>query len=51
LPHEDNIYAAVQARVGAIIQPGGSVKDPDVIKLANQYDIAMVTTGIREFKH
>jgi phosphoribosylaminoimidazolecarboxamide formyltransferase/IMP cyclohydrolase len=51
LPHEDNIYAAAQARVGAIIQPGGSVKDPDVIKLANQYNIAMVTTGVREFKH
>jgi phosphoribosylaminoimidazolecarboxamide formyltransferase / IMP cyclohydrolase len=51
LPHEDNIYAAAQARVGAIIQPGGSVKDPEVIKLANQYDIAMITTGIREFKH
>lgn len=51
LPHEDNIYAAAQARVGAIIQPGGSLKDPDVIKLANKYDIAMITTGIREFKH
>ncbi len=51
LPHEDNIYAAAQARVGAIIQPGGSVKDPEVIKLANQYNIAMITTGIREFKH
>jgi len=51
LPHEDNIYAAAQARVGAIIQPGGSVKDPEVIKLANQYNIAMVTTGVREFKH
>lgn len=51
LPHEDNIYAAAQARVGAIIQPGGSIKDPDVIKLANQYNIAMVTTGVREFRH
>lgn len=51
LPHEDNIYAAAQARVGAIIQPGGSVKDPEVIKLANQYNIAMITTGIREFRH
>ncbi len=51
LPHEDNIYAAAQARVGAIIQPGGSVKDPEVIKLANQYHIAMVTTGVREFRH
>jgi phosphoribosylaminoimidazolecarboxamide formyltransferase/IMP cyclohydrolase len=51
LPHEDNIYAAAQARVGAIIQPGGSVKDSEVVKLANQYNIAMVTTGVREFRH
>ncbi|HEY9747004.1 MAG TPA: bifunctional phosphoribosylaminoimidazolecarboxamide formyltransferase/IMP cyclohydrolase [Oculatellaceae cyanobacterium] len=51
LPHEDNIYAAAQARVGAIIQPGGSIKDQEVIKLANQYNIAMITTGIREFRH
>jgi phosphoribosylaminoimidazolecarboxamide formyltransferase/IMP cyclohydrolase len=51
LPHEDNVYAAAQARIGAIIQPGGSVKDPEVIRLANQYEIAMVTTGIREFRH
>lgn len=51
LPHEDNIYAAAQARVGAIIQPGGSVKDSEVIKLANQYNIPMITTGVREFKH
>lgn len=50
-PHEDNIYAAVQARVGAIIQPGGSIKDPDIITLANQYQIPMVMTGLREFKH
>jgi phosphoribosylaminoimidazolecarboxamide formyltransferase/IMP cyclohydrolase len=51
LPHEDNIYAAAQARVGAIIQPGGSIKDKDVIQLANQYDIPMITTGVREFRH
>lgn len=51
LPHEDNVYAAAQARIGAIIQPGGSVKDAEVIRLANQYEIAMVTTGIREFRH
>lgn len=51
LPHEDNIYAAAHARVGAIIQPGGSIKDKDVIELANKYDIPMVTTGIREFRH
>lgn len=51
LPQEDNIHAAVQARLSAIIQPGGSIKDPDVIALANQNNIAMVMTGVREFKH
>jgi phosphoribosylaminoimidazolecarboxamide formyltransferase/IMP cyclohydrolase len=51
LPHEDNVHAAAQARVGAIIQPGGSIKDSDVIKLANDYKLSMVTTGIREFRH
>jgi phosphoribosylaminoimidazolecarboxamide formyltransferase/IMP cyclohydrolase len=51
LPHEDNVHAAAHARVGAIIQPGGSIKDPDVIKLANKYNMSMVTTGIREFRH
>ncbi len=51
LPAVDNIHAAVQARVGAIIQPGGSIRDKDVIELANQHNLPMVTTGIREFKH
>jgi phosphoribosylaminoimidazolecarboxamide formyltransferase/IMP cyclohydrolase len=50
-PAVDNIHAAVQARVGAIIQPGGSIKDSDVISTANQYELPMVTTGVREFKH
>lgn len=51
LPHEDNIHAAAQARVTAIIQPGGSIKDKDVIALADQNNIAMLLTGVREFKH
>ncbi|MEM0950684.1 MAG: bifunctional phosphoribosylaminoimidazolecarboxamide formyltransferase/IMP cyclohydrolase [Cyanobacteria bacterium P01_H01_bin.74] len=51
LPHEDNVYAAAQARVGVIVQPGGSIKDGAVISLANENKIAMITTGIREFKH
>lgn len=50
-PHEDNIYAAVQARVGAVIQPGGSIKDKDIVALANQHQLPMVMTGLREFKH
>jgi len=50
-PAVDNIHAAVQSRIGAIIQPGGSIKDSDVIAEANRYDIAMVMTGLRHFKH
>ena len=47
---EDLIYSAVQARIGLIIQPGGSAKDSQLINLCNQYGIAMITTGIRNYK-
>jgi phosphoribosylaminoimidazolecarboxamide formyltransferase/IMP cyclohydrolase len=50
-PAVDNIQAAAQNRVGAIVQPGGSIKDGDVIAAANQAEMPMVTTGQREFKH
>ena len=50
-PAVDNIHAAVQGRIALIIQPGGSIKDADVIAEANKYGIAMITTGIRHFKH
>lgn len=50
-PAIDNIQVAAQGRIAAIIQPGGSIKDEDVINTANKYDIAMITTGIRHFKH
>lgn len=51
LPAIDNVQAAVQGRIALIIQPGGSIKDEDVIAEANKYKIAMITTGIRHFKH
>ena len=51
LPHTDNIHAAAQNRIGAIIQPGGSIKDKDVIDLANRNGMTMVLTGVREFRH
>jgi len=51
IPALDNVHAAIQGRVAAIVQPGGSVKDPDVIALANTHDLAMVTTGVRVFRH
>ena len=50
-PAIDNIHVAAQGRIAAIIQPGGSIKDDDVIKTADKYNIAMITTGIRHFRH
>ncbi|MDN4608289.1 bifunctional phosphoribosylaminoimidazolecarboxamide formyltransferase/IMP cyclohydrolase [Sporosarcina highlanderae] len=50
-PMDDTVEAAAKAGITAIIQPGGSVKDEDSIKKANQYGITMVFTGIRHFKH
>jgi phosphoribosylaminoimidazolecarboxamide formyltransferase/IMP cyclohydrolase len=37
--------------VSAIVQPGGSVRDEEVIEAANEYNIAMVFTGKRQFRH
>jgi phosphoribosylaminoimidazolecarboxamide formyltransferase/IMP cyclohydrolase len=50
-PKEDGIEQAAAAGVRAIIQPGGSVKDAEVIKKADELGIAMVFTGVRHFKH
>ena len=51
LPAIDNIHVAAQGRIAAIIQPGGSIKDEEVIKTADKYNIAMITTGMRHFRH
>ncbi|MCH1624675.1 bifunctional phosphoribosylaminoimidazolecarboxamide formyltransferase/IMP cyclohydrolase [Fredinandcohnia quinoae] len=50
-PMDDTVEAAALAGVTAIIQPGGSIRDEDSIKKADEYGIAMVFTGIRHFKH
>ncbi|RHW30934.1 bifunctional phosphoribosylaminoimidazolecarboxamide formyltransferase/IMP cyclohydrolase PurH [Neobacillus notoginsengisoli] len=50
-PMDDTVEAAVKAGITAIIQPGGSIRDEDSIKKADEYGIAMVLTGIRHFKH
>ena len=50
-PFSDGVEAAGQAGVIAIIQPGGSVNDESVIKMADHYKIAMAFTGFRHFKH
>lgn len=50
-PFDDCVTAAAAAGVTAIIQPGGSIRDEDSIKKANELGIAMVFTGVRHFKH
>jgi phosphoribosylaminoimidazolecarboxamide formyltransferase/IMP cyclohydrolase len=50
-PMNDTVEAAAKAGITAIIQPGGSIKDADSIKKADEYGIAMVFTGVRHFKH
>ncbi|MDO5375945.1 MAG: bifunctional phosphoribosylaminoimidazolecarboxamide formyltransferase/IMP cyclohydrolase [Staphylococcus rostri] len=50
-PMGDTVETAAKAGIKAIIQPGGSIKDQDSIDMANKYGIAMVTTGMRHFKH
>ncbi|PKG25149.1 bifunctional phosphoribosylaminoimidazolecarboxamide formyltransferase/IMP cyclohydrolase [Niallia nealsonii] len=50
-PMDDTVEAAAKAGITAIIQTGGSIRDEDSIKKANEYGIAMVLTGVRHFKH
>lgn len=50
-PFRDGVDAAAAAGVGAIIQPGGSVRDAEVIEAANEHGMAMVFTGRRVFRH
>ncbi len=50
-PFPDGVEAAAKAGVLAVAQPGGSVKDPDVIAKADELGLAMVMTGVRHFKH
>lgn len=47
---EDCIYAAIQGRISLIIQPGGIIKDQKLIELCDKYGIAMITTGIRNYR-
>lgn len=50
-PMPDTVEAAAKAGVTAIIQPGGSKRDQESIDVCNEYDIAMVFTNVRHFKH
>jgi phosphoribosylaminoimidazolecarboxamide formyltransferase/IMP cyclohydrolase len=50
-PFPDGVEAAAKAGVTAVAQPGGSVKDPEVIAVADRLGLAMVMTGVRHFRH
>jgi phosphoribosylaminoimidazolecarboxamide formyltransferase/IMP cyclohydrolase len=50
-PFRDGIDEAAKAGITAIIQPGGSVRDAEVIQAANEHQIAMIFAGLRHFKH
>ena len=50
-PFRDGIDAAAAAGISAIIQPGGSMRDEEVIAAANEHNISMIFTGMRHFRH
>ncbi|TPK91694.1 bifunctional phosphoribosylaminoimidazolecarboxamide formyltransferase/IMP cyclohydrolase [Mesorhizobium sp. B2-4-12] len=50
-PFADGLLSAIEAGATAVIQPGGSMRDDDVIAAADEHGIAMVFTGVRHFRH
>jgi len=50
-PFADGLEAAIEAGASSIIQPGGSIRDNEVINAANEAGLAMIFTGMRHFKH
>ncbi len=50
-PFDDSIHAAAEAGMAAVIQPGGSRRDDEVIAACNQHGLPMIFTGIRHFRH
>jgi len=50
-PFRDGIDSAAEAGIAAVIQPGGSMRDEEVIKAADEHGMAMVFTGMRHFRH
>jgi phosphoribosylaminoimidazolecarboxamide formyltransferase/IMP cyclohydrolase len=50
-PFRDGVDEAARSGITAVIQPGGSVRDEEVIASANEHNLAMVLTGMRHFKH
>ena len=50
-PFPDGVELAANAGISAVIQPGGSIRDDQVVDAANKHGMAMVFTGKRHFKH
>jgi phosphoribosylaminoimidazolecarboxamide formyltransferase/IMP cyclohydrolase len=50
-PFADGLLVAIEAGATAVIQPGGSIRDDEVVKAADEHGIAMVFTGVRHFRH
>ncbi|MGH6995065.1 MAG: bifunctional phosphoribosylaminoimidazolecarboxamide formyltransferase/IMP cyclohydrolase, partial [Stellaceae bacterium] len=50
-PFADGLLVAIEAGATAVIQPGGSVRDDEVIAAADAHNVAMVFTGVRHFRH
>jgi phosphoribosylaminoimidazolecarboxamide formyltransferase/IMP cyclohydrolase len=50
-PFPDALEVVARAGATAVIHPGGSVRDPEVVAAADAHGVAMVTTGIRHFRH
>jgi phosphoribosylaminoimidazolecarboxamide formyltransferase/IMP cyclohydrolase len=50
-PFPDGLIAAAQAGVTAIIQPGGAIRDDEVIAAADSLGVSMIFTGVRHFRH
>jgi phosphoribosylaminoimidazolecarboxamide formyltransferase/IMP cyclohydrolase len=50
-PFDDNVHMAAEAGIAGVIQPGGSIRDAEIITAADSYGMALTFTGIRHFKH
>jgi phosphoribosylaminoimidazolecarboxamide formyltransferase/IMP cyclohydrolase len=50
-PFRDGLDAAAEAGITAVIQPGGSIRDAEIIKAADEHGLAMIMTGMRHFRH
>lgn len=50
-PFDDNVHRAAEAGIAALVQPGGSIRDEEVIAAADKHQMVMMTTGIRHFRH